>query len=185
MHRYLYMALEVIVLATMVSCRHAEVKYSTDAVVDRASIPVLDTRDVVTLISDSGVTRYRITTPRWQIFDKAKPAYWLFPEGIYLEKFDPDFSVDAQLMADSAYYNTDDQIWHLVGHVHALNLEGEKFDSPFMQWSQKEELITSDSAITITRETSIIHGIGFRSNQEMTRYSILRPTGIIPIKDEN
>lgn len=168
----------------MASCGGKSPRLSTDAVTDRAAMPSVDTWDVTTLISDSGITRYRITTPRWQVFDKAHPAYWLFPKGIYLEKFNPDFSIDAQLKADSAYYNTEDQIWHLVGHVHALNLDGEQFDTPFLMWEQKTEMITSDSVITITKAQSVIHGIGFRSNQEMTKYTIMHPTGVIPIKDE-
>lgn len=170
--------------AILPACQKRDEHERTDAVTDRAQIPSLDTWDVSTLISDSGITRYRITTPQWQVFDKATPQYWNFPQGVYLEKFDPDFTVDASLEADSAYYNTDDQIWQLFGHVHALNLEGEQFDTPYLEWSQKTEQIYSDSVITITKESSIIHGVGFRSNQEMSKYTILHPTGVIPIKDE-
>lgn len=190
MRKLLFANLIVILL---VACGNESERLHTDAVHDRAGMPVLDTHDVVTLISDSGVTRYRITTDRWMIFDKDSPAHWLFPEGIYLEKFSPDttasdsstgFYVDASLQADSAYYDSDAQVWTLVGNVHALNLEGEQFDSPWLRWEQKTESITSDSSITITKAKTIIRGIGFRSNQEMTHYTILRPTGVIPIEDE-
>lgn len=159
-------------------------KLTTDAVTDRAAMPVLDSRKVTSLVSDSGIVRYRISTDSWQIYDKAKPAYWEFPEGLHLEKFNPhDQSVDAFLEADYAYYNRDDEIWHLVGNVHALNLEGERFDTPELFWSQKEEKVWSDTCISITRATSIINGVGFTSNQEMTKYVILRPTGTIPINE--
>ena len=40
-----------------------------------------------------------------------------------------------------------------------------------------------NSGVVITREASIIMGVGFRSNQEMTKYTILRPSGVFPIKE--
>ena len=39
---------------------------------DRADVPLLKTTDVVTMISDSGITRYRISAPEWSIYDKAQ-----------------------------------------------------------------------------------------------------------------
>ena len=59
---------------------------------------------VTTLISDSGVTRYRVNTEEWLIFDKKKPSYWAFEKGIYLEQFDSLFHIDASIKADTAYY---------------------------------------------------------------------------------
>lgn len=166
------------------SCSKSDTKLKTDAITNRASMPVLDTRQVTTLISDSGITRYRITTPCWQIYDAAHPPYWEFPEGIYLENFNQDLSIESSLVADYAYYNDSLKIWTVSGHVHALNTKGEQFDTPLLHWNQNTERIYSDSAITITRETSVIHGIGFESNQSMTQYIIKHPTGVIPIKDE-
>lgn len=160
-------------------------KLHADAITDRSQCPVLDTRGVTTLISDSGITRYRVKAAVWQIYDKAHPPYWEFPEGIYLENFGPDFEVEASLEADYAYYNDSLKIWTLRGNVHALNLQGETFDTPMLMWNQNTERIYSDSSITITRETSIIHGIGFESNQQMSQYTIHHPTGIIPVKDED
>ena len=172
-----------VVLVCFIACNKND-KPRADAVVDRSAMPVLMADTVNTLISDSGITRYRIKTPRWEIYDKAKPPYWEFPEGIYLEKFNQDLEAEAFLEADYAHYNEDEQLWELDGNVHALNLEGEHFDTQQMFWNQKTERVYSDSAITITRATSIINGIGFESNQTMTKYTIRKPQGIFPIKDE-
>lgn len=177
-------AFVALVLILLSACVRHDKKQVTAAVEDRASMAALDAREVTTIISDSGITRYRVKTPSWQMYDKADPPYWEFPEGIYLENFNPDLSISAYLEADYAYYNQREQVWRLDGNVHTLNQLGEKFETPQLFWNQKEERIYSDSAITITRETSIIEGVGFESNQEMTKYTIRRPTGIFPIKDE-
>ena len=186
-HTFFYLSIStfaVLVLTCLSACVRHDKKQVTDAVEDRTTMPVLDAHEVTTLVSDSGITRYLIKTESWQIYDKANPPHWEFPRGIYLENFNADLSVAAYLEADYAYYDESTQIWELDGNVHSLNQIGEKFETPQLFWSQKDERIYSDSVITITRETSIIRGIGFESNQEMTKYTIRRPTGIFPIKDE-
>ena len=146
-------------------------------------MPVLSASDVTTLISDSGVTRYRIKTQTWLVFDKADTPYWEFPDGIYLEKFNTNLEADATVEADYAYYNEPAQRWTLRGNVKALNLEGEQFETPLLYWDQKSESVYSDSSIVITREASIIVGVGFRSNQEITKYTILKPKGVFPFEE--
>ena len=56
-----------------------------DAITERDSMAVMDTRGVTTLVSDSGVTRYRINTEEWLVFDRKNPPYWAFEKGVYLE----------------------------------------------------------------------------------------------------
>ena len=38
----------------------------------RDLVPVMKAENVTTIISDSGVTRFRISTPRWMVYDKTK-----------------------------------------------------------------------------------------------------------------
>lgn len=170
-------------LCCLVSCSKDE-KPRIDAITDRMAMPVLTADTVTTLISDSGITRYRITAPKWDIYDKAQPSYWEFPHGIYLEKFNENLETEASLQSDYARYEDVAQLWELDGNVHALNLQGEEFETEQLFWNQQTGRVYSDSAITITRETSIITGVGFESNQEMTKYSILHPKGVFPIKEE-
>ena len=150
----------------------------------REQAAVLITDSVTTLISDSGVTRYRIETPQWAAYDRTEPPYQEFPKGIYLEQFDENLAVKASLKADYAYYNETEQQWTLIGNVSALNRKGETFETPKLEWNEKTHRVFSDTTIHITRETSVITGVGFDSNEEMTKYSILHPTGVFPIKEE-
>lgn len=171
-------------MAVVLSSCRKEVRLRADAVEDRAGMPALDSRHITTLISDSGVIRYKIVAERWRVFDRAKPPYWEFPDGVYLEQFNSAQRVVTSLKADYAYYDREAQIWRLDGNVHSQNRAGEQFDTPQLFWNQKTERVYSDTTIKITKETSIISGVGFDSNQEMTQYTIQHPTGIIPLKDE-
>ncbi len=196
-HIILSIAIALMAMLLFPSCYRREVKLRMDAIGDRSAMPVLDAQQVTTLISDSGVTRYRITSREWQIYDKADPAYWEFPKGIYLEQFDNALNISSTLRADYAYYNEKEEIWRLAGNVYATNVNGEEFETPELFWNQKTERVYSDSAISITQpptptalqtegdnaKGSVIKGVGFESNQDMTRYTIRRPTGIFPIED--
>lgn len=177
------MVLLVLVGSILLGCKRRDVKMKTGAILDRKKVAVLQATDVNTLISDSGIVRYKIIAATWQVYDKADTPHWEFPDGIYLERFDIDLQPDATIEADYAYYDEPAQRWTLRGNVKAVNLEGEQFETPLLFWDQKSESVYSDSSIVITREHSIIKGVGFRSNQSMTQYTILRPTGSFPIKD--
>lgn len=177
------MVLLLLVCCLIMACAQKEVRHRVSAIDDRKAMAVLEGDEVTTLISDSGITRYRINAKKWLVFDKADTPYWEFPKGIYLEKFNMELKADATIEADYAYYNEPAQLWTLRGNVKAMNLQGEQFETPLLYWDQQSESVYSDSSIIITRATSIIKGVGFRSNQEMTQYTILRPSGVFPIEE--
>ena len=180
--RWLLLMVGVLALAVS-SCSNKEHHPSAEAITDRAAMPVLEEHDVVTLISDSGVTRYRIIAERWLIYDKSTPPCWDFPFGIKLEQFDENLHVEASLRADRAHYDQEAQIWRLWGHVRAMNNRGDKFYTEELFWNRETERIYSDSAIAIRQNETLIRGIGFDANQTMTQYTIRQTNGIIPVKE--
>ena len=92
-------------------------------------------------------------------------------------------TVDASLKADYAKYLDQQEIWELDGHVFSMNEKGETFATEQLFWNQQTERVYSDSSIVITRESSVIMGVGFESNQTMTQYTILNPTGYFPVEE--
>lgn len=155
-----------------------------DAITERDSMAVMDTRWVTTLVSDSGVTRYRINTEEWLVFDRKNPPYWAFEKGVYLEKFDSIFQVEASIKADTAYFFNKEELWKLMGNVHIQNLKGEQFDTELLYWDQRAQRIYSDEFIRIEQPDRIITGHGFESNQQMTVYTIRKPEGIFYVDEE-
>lgn len=167
----------------MVSSCSGQDKQFADAITERDSLPVLETRGVSSLISDSGVVRYRITAPLWQVFDRKEPSHWAFEEGVYLETFDESFQTQASIQADTAYYFDGQRLWELDGNVEIKNLKGEKFNTQQMFWNQNTQRVYSDKFIRIQQTDRIITGHGFESNQQMTVYRIFRPEGIFYVDD--
>lgn len=62
------------------------------------------------------------------------------------------------------------------------NIDGDRFLTQQLFWDQTRQKIYSDSFIHIVRSDRIIEGYGFVSNQNMTAYTVNRPTGIIPVE---
>ena len=151
------------------------------AVANRSAMPRLHATDITTLISDSGITRYRISAPCWNIYDRANQPYWEFPQGIHFEKFDLKLKVDANIHSDYAKFKENEQLWELRGNVKMTNVQGQLFETTQLFWNQLTEKFYSDSAITITDAAHIIKGIGFDSNQNMTNYHIRKTQGIFPV----
>ena len=159
-------------------------KNLADAITERDSLPSMKSLGVTTLISDSGITRYKIVTEEWTVFDKKNPPYWAFEKGVYLEKFDSLFRIDASIKADTAYYYEKKKLWELRRNVNIRNLNGDKFDTDLLFWDEKKEQIYSDKFIRIEQEDKIIEGYGFESNQELTEYQIKNTSGIFT-EEEN
>ena len=90
-------------LFSVVSCKK-EAKETVALVFNPDSTYTMKATDVSSLISDSGITQYRMTAKEWLMFDKAAEPYWYFPKKIYVEKFDTLFNTEASIEADTAYY---------------------------------------------------------------------------------
>ena len=154
-----------------------------EAILERDSLPGMRTLGVTTFISDSGVTRYKVIAEEWLVFNKKNPPYWSFEKGVYLEKFDSIFQVDASVKADTAYYYERKKLWELRGNVSIQNLKGEKFDTQLLFWDQNTQQVYSDKYIRIEQEDKIITGYGFHSNQQLTKYVINNSEGIFPVDE--
>ena len=151
---------------------------------DPTGMPTMSTRNISTLISDSGITQYKIVAPLWNIYDEAQPPYWYFPEGLYLQKFDHNFDVIATVAADSAYYFKNERLWKLEGNVEMTKAPADIFLSPRLFWDQRAQTLYSDTFIHIENETHVIEGTGFLSDDRLTSYRILYPTGIFPVDED-
>lgn len=143
----------------------------------------LRTTDVTNLISDSGITRYRLSAKEWLVYGKAAEPYSYFPQGIYVEKFDTLFHTEASIKADTAYNYDKKGLWKLVGNVVINNLQGENFQTSLLFWDQKKEKIYTDRYFRFEQKDQVITGIGFESNQDMTNYRYFNSTGIFPVEE--
>ncbi|MDE7335145.1 MAG: LPS export ABC transporter periplasmic protein LptC [Muribaculaceae bacterium] len=159
-------------------CKDAE--FVARMEIDGNVTPTMVTDSVNSFVSDSGITRYQLEAPTWLMFDDADEPYWLFPKGFSLKQFDDSMQITSTLVSDTARYFSRKKLWKLDGNVRMRNLGGDKFLTEQLFWNQFSHKVYSDSFIHIERADRILEGYGFISNEEITIYTIRRPTGIFP-----
>lgn len=184
MRKFPLFVIVIFLIAQLWSCRE-EKKVDISHSLDSSTMPTMATRNISTLISDSGVTQYKIVSPLWNIFDEGDDPYWSFPEGLYLEKFDHDYNVIATVAADSAKFFKNQRLWRLEGEVEMTKAPDELFLSPRLFWDQRRQQLYSDTFIHIENATHVIEGTGFESDESLNSYRILHPNGIFPINRDS
>lgn len=176
-------AISAIVILVLQSCSPS-VENTATLETERDSAAVMKSYNVTTLVSDSGITRFRVNTPEWLVYDKKAKPMWEFPQGLHLEQFDENLEIHSEVDAKRAVYYTELEEWVLSDSVYAVNVEGERFESEILYVHQKEDRIFTDKFVKITQEDKIITGVGMESNQRLTKYRVLKPQGIIPLDED-
>jgi LPS export ABC transporter protein LptC len=150
---------------------------------------LLHGEDISSLISDSGVTRFRLETKVWDVHSNDTTSYWYFPQGIRVDQFDSLFQVSGYAQADTAYYFDKTGLWQLVHNVLIKNAEGTTCETSELFWDTKEppasiHSIYTDKFVKITKPGKVITAEGFKSNQSLTKYVLYKNTLVTEI-DKN
>ena len=172
-----------LVVALAVSCQRST---GADAPVvsNREALPVLQSTGVSTLISDSGIIRYKIIAEAWDVYDQTDTTYWYFPKGLFLERFNELSRVDAYVTADTAYYYDALRLWELRGRVQVKNLKGETFSTELLFWDQNRHRIYSPAYMEIFGIEQQLCGYDFTSDEQMTDYLIHASRGAFPLNEK-
>ena len=160
----------------MQSCSE-EHEHTAPAIHDRDSVPVMTTYGVNTLISDSGVIKYRIVTEEWEVNTNRRPSRWTFDKGILLTQFDVKKHVVGYVQCDTAVYYDQDRRWELRGRVRILTAQGLSFYSNELYWDERNHQMWSHSYSHLRTPDKELEGNWFRSDEEMTDYEIRQTKG--------
>ena len=173
------------VLILLSACGEEAKEHTAAAIRDRDSVSMMTTYGVNTLISDSGVIKYRIVTERWDVNVIRQPNRWEFMKGIFFEQFDEQFHVQAYIQADSAWYFDQMKLWKLRGRVRIRNINGLLYQSEELFWDGlRHELYSNVFSKVITPERTL-QGTYFRSDERMTYYTVSNSVGSFIPEDES
>lgn len=166
-----------VLLALFVSACQETVEHTAPAIRDRDSASVMTSWGVNTLISDSGVIKYRIVTERWDVNAVKHPSRWTFDKGLFLEQFDEKFHIQAYIQCDTAYYYDQLHLWELRSRVRVRTKEGLRFTSEQLFWDEsRHELYSYVFSRLVTPERTL-QGSFFRSDERMTHYLVTNSRG--------
>ncbi len=180
--RMLFAAFFMLHASFFISCSEVQ-EHTAPAINDRDSASMMVSYGVNTLISDSGVIKYRIVTERWDVNTVKQPPRWTFEKGIFMEQFDEKFHVEGYIYADTAWYYDQQKLWELRGRVRILNVNGLRFNSEELFWDGlRHEFYSFKFSRVVTPERTM-EGTYFRSDEHMTRYEVTNSVGSFESSD--
>jgi LPS export ABC transporter protein LptC len=149
---------------------------------DAPEVPVSSTRRVEMTYSDSARLKARIKAPLRETYLGERQEV-IFPEGIQVEFFDSKGKTESKMRADYAISYTGKDRLEARNNVVVENTAGEKLETEHLIWEQKEDRIHSDVFTRITSPDRVIYGDGFESNQDFSKYRILKVRGVINVNE--
>ena len=179
--RLISISLFVALLAT--SACSEQKTHIAPAIHERDSVSMMTSYGVNTLISDSGVIKYKIVAERWDVNTVKNPPRWTFDKGIFMEQFDEQFHIEGYIQADTAWYYDQQKLWELRGRVSIRNVNGLLFRSEELFWdSNRHEFYSYQFSRVITPERTL-EGTYFRSDEHMTHYTVTNSVGSFQASD--
>ncbi len=170
------LVLAVCHLPIIIACSEAQ-EHTANAINPEDSVSMMTTYGVNTLISDSGVIKYRIVTERWDVNTVKQPSRWEFMKGVFFEQFDEQFHVQAYIQADTAWYFDKERLWKLRGRVNIRNVKGLIYTSEELFWDgMKHEFYSTVFSRIVTPERTM-EGTYFRSDEKMEHYLVTNSKG--------
>ena len=158
-------------------------EHTAPAIRDRDSASVMTSYGVNTLISDSGVIKYKIITERWDVNTIKNPSRWTFEKGVFSEQFDEKFHVQAYIQADTAWYFDQQKLWHLRGRVKIRNINGLLYESEELYWDGIRHELYSNVYSKVTTPERSMEGTYFLSDERMAHYTVSNSKGSFTRED--
>lgn len=151
------------------------------------TIPAAHASDVEIIVSDSAFVRIKIVSPELKEFpvaDSLEPKTE-FPQGLVATFYNRSMQVESTLVAGYAIYHTKRKLFEASKDVVIKNFTQEQeLHTNLLWWDEANEKIWSDQAVTIITATGTTYGdSGFESDQNFTKYSILRSHGQMKVKE--
>lgn len=171
-----FIVIGVIVSWVLAACQNP-VEHIAPAIHDRDSVAMMTSYGVNTLISDSGVIKYRIVTERWEVNTNRVPSRWIFDKGMLLEQFDEKFHINSYIQCDTAYYFDQERVWKLYGRVRILTKDGLRFTSEQLTWDENKHELSSNVFSKLVTPERTLQGSYFWSDERMTRYFVSNSKG--------
>ena len=109
-----------------------------------------------------------------------------FPKGLYLEFYNEAGQLESVLKANQAYFFKEENKWRGRGHVEVKNVQkSEQLNTEELFWKPAQEKIYTESFVTIRQQGDVIYGTGLDAKQDLSDYTIKKPTGEIEYKEED
>ncbi|MFT5724552.1 MAG: LPS export ABC transporter protein LptC [Bacteroidia bacterium] len=173
----------VLIAGFFVQCRKADKADIENYLQQSEDLSVERVEDVIIRYTDSAILKATIRAPQMIRYPNKTEPYTEMPKGLFATFYDSDGKVDSKLSAAYGINYEDKKIIKLTDSVRVVNAKGEELKSEELYWDQKGKRIYTNKFVRIVRNGETLRGDGFESNENFTKYRILRPAGPVTMQD--
>jgi LPS export ABC transporter protein LptC len=166
----------VLILATLFGCKKTEVKQLVEY-----TGPLREIEKMETFYSENDKVKVKALS---DIVYEYKDGDQEFPKGLYLEFYNEFGRIESTMRANEAHFFKEENKWRGRGKVEIKNLEkNEQLNTEELFWKPADKKIFTESFVTIRQQGDVIYGVGLDAKQDLSDYTILKPTGEIEVKE--
>lgn len=172
----------ICIVAMLFSCTNNTQKVRDFLVAQ--NLPIGVAKDIDHVYKDSGRITSKLITPLLHDFSNRKEhPYNEFPKGLKIISFEsPTDSVTITGDYGLSYSKT--LVSEIVGNVVVLNhTENTKLETEQLYWDQKTGYFFSEKKFKFTTPESTFFGVGFESNEDLSKRLVKNLTGTIDTKE--
>ena len=148
--------------------------------------PLLEADSVRTLYSDSGLVRVMVQAPKQFEYENGDRE---FPEGIYIEFYEPNGNISSTLVANKGFFFTAENRYTGIGDVKVESVKDQnRLYTDTLHYGVKEpferQIYTKDS-VTIIQGTDTTRGNGLEAARDFSSYTIMEVDGNTFFEDDS
>lgn len=147
------------------------------------SVPYIECEFFEVIFSENGIAKYKLNAPK---VVRSIDTNVEFPLGGELMSYDNDGSVIFIAHSNMAFYNTEKKIWRFRGDVEIKTIkEKAQLNTEDLYWDCTEKIFYTESFIRIEKEVNSLTGEGLKANQDLSLYSVIKPSGSLHLELKN
>lgn len=135
-------------------------------------------KDIELFYSEYGNVKVRVTAPAVTRYVSGDP-YTEFTEGLRVEFYDENLQVSTWLTANYGVRYEAQGRTVLKNDVQVLNEKKEHLNTEELIWDEKRHIIYSEKFVKITTPEQVLYGEGMEADEQLTKYRIKKPQGIV------
>lgn len=138
---------------------------------------------IQSFLSSNGKQRAKLTAPYMKRYT-LDTTYLEFRRSLHVNFFDSLGKVESQVDALYGKYLESQSKVYLRDSVIAFNNKGDTLRTPDLWWDQNTRKFYTEKVVRFKSASKIIYGgKGFVADQDLSNYTIYKPTGIIIVPD--
>lgn len=145
--------------------------------------PIEEIQNVKLLYSEAAALKVKLTTAQQFRYLNDDRKY---PKEVFIDFYDPaGQQVVTTLRSDSGRYDKAKDLYTVMGHVVVINKQKrEKLQTNLLHWNPNTKKVFTESRVIVSSQQTgeRLYGLGLDANQDFSRYSIRKPTGVFNLE---